>query len=330
MKSRVQDNSFRCLSAIGATWSAFGTRSKVCLASARLGLRPTVLLPTLVLAASISGCGGVNSTGAAAGKIGRDLSSRSQAVPQSAEVCALKDAVAAQSGGPDKPMNDICGKAAKSDQLWQGAMGVLGAYAETLDGLASGGKGDTTGPLEAAMTGVVTDWVEVDDPKEKGAREAALQLVQQLARNTSGGDVGKTVKDAAPHVKTICGALVPHLEDQVKALFEIQKEIDKKRVTRADRRCGQLDSRSVCVSESIVDRAVYANLFGHLGALTDSHRKARSAVKGFCDAHSRLEEAANAGNLSDDKTYFDIVEAVKSAHKKELSTTSESASAPKK
>jgi hypothetical protein len=281
-----------------------------------------LLALTLVLPA----CGGATATGSAAGKMGRDLSTRSEAVPQGAEVCALKDALATQSGAtPDKPMNDICGKARKSDVVWQGSMAVLGAYADTLDSLAAGGKGETSGPLEAAMTGITSDSMESDEPKEKGAREAALALVSQLAKNGSEGKLDKAVKDAAPHVKTICGGLVPYLEDQVKALADIQKELDKKRVARGDRRCGQLDSRNICVSESVIDRVVYANAFGHLATLETGHDEARRAVAGFCAAHNKLEEAAQSGDLGSDQTYFNIVDAVKNAHKKELPTISEPA-----
>ena len=277
----------------------------------------------LALTLALPACGGAAATGAAAGKMGRDLASRSEAVPQGAEVCALNNALATPTGAPDKPMNDLCGKARKSDQLWQGSMAVLGAYADTLDALASGGKGETSGPLEAAMTGVTTDWVDVEDPKEKGAREATLALVSQLSKNGSEGKLDKAVKDAAPHVKTICGALVPYLEEQVKALADIQRDLDKKRVTRGDRRCGQLDSRSICVSESVVDRVVYANAYGHLASLEAGHDEARRAVSGFCAAHTKLEEAAESGDLGSDQTYFNIVDAVKTAHKKELPTVSE-------
>ena len=291
--------------------------------------RGAALGATLALTLALPACGGANATGAAAGKMGRDLSARSEAVPQGAEVCALKDAIATQTGAPDKPMNDICGKARKSDQLWQGAMSVLGAYSDTLGALASGGKGETSGPLEAAMTGVTADWVEVDDPKEKGAREATLQLVNQLARNTAEGSLDKAVKDASPHVKTICAGLVPYLEEQVKTLADVQKDIDKKRVSRADRRCGQLDTRSVCVSESVIDRVVYATSFGRLADLESSHDEARRAVAGFCAAHNKLEEAAQNGNLDSDQTYFNVVDAVKSAHKKDLPTVADPAS-PKK
>lgn len=277
----------------------------------------------LALPLALPACGGAAATGAAAGKIGRDLSTRSEAVPQGAEVCALKNALAAPTGAPEKPMDDLCGKARKSDQVWQGSMAALGAYADTLDALASGGEGEKSGPLEAAMTGLTGDSMETDDPKEKGAREAALTLVSQLAKNNSEGSLDKAVKDAAPHVKTICAGLVPYLEEQVKTLADVQKDLDKKRVARADRRCGQLDSRSICVSESVVDRVVYANAYGHLASLEAAHDEARRAATGFCAAHTKLEEAAQSGDLGSDQTYFNIVDAVKNAHKKELPTVSE-------
>jgi hypothetical protein len=261
-------------------------------------------------------CGGAAATGAAAGKVGRDVSAHADTVPQGAEVCALKDALATQAAGPDKPMSDTCGKALKSDQLWQRAMIVLGAYADTLDKTASGADADTVGPLEAALTGVRgSDWIEVDEGPEKAAREAVAQIVNQLATNTAKGDLEKAVKDAAPHVKTLCGGLGPYLDTQARALADIQKEIDKKRTTRNDRRCGTLDTRSVCVAESVIDRMVYANAYGRLAALQSSHEEASRAVGGFCTMHIKLEDAANSGDLSKTQTYLNIVEGVKASRR---------------
>lgn len=272
----------------------------------------------LALLLAIPACGGAAATGNAAGKMGRDVSARAQAVPQGAEVCALKDAVASQAGGPDKPLADTCGKALKSDRLWQRSMVVLGAHADTLEALASGGDGETTGPMEAALTGVQgPDWVDVEDGKEKAAREAVSEIVKQLRTSTAGGDLAKAVKDAAPHVTTVCDGLVPYLQAQAQSLADIQKEIDKKRTTRADRRCGTLDNRNVCVAESVIDRTVYANAFGRLAALEASHEEARQVVAGFCAAHRKLAEAAEKGELSNKKTYFDVVDAVKSARREE-------------
>ena len=272
----------------------------------------------LALLLAIPACGGAAATGNAAGKMGRDVSARAQGVPQGAEVCALKDALATQTGGPDKPLADTCGKALKSDELWQRSMVVLGAHADTLEALAAGGDAETTGPLEAALTGVQgPDWVDVEDGKEKAAREAVSEIVKQLRTSSANGELAKAVKDAAPHVTTVCDGLVPYLQSQAQALAEIQKDIEKKRTTRNDRRCGTLDNRSVCVAESVIDRAVYANAFGRLAALEASHEDARQVVAGFCAAHRKLAEAAEKGGLSDKKLYFDIVEAVKSARREE-------------
>jgi hypothetical protein len=192
--------------------------------------------------------------------------------------------------------------------------GGLGAYADTLSALASGADAETTGALEAAQTGVSgPDWVDVEDGKEKAAREAVTEIVKQLRTNTSGGDLEKAVKDAGPHVRTVCDGLVPYLEAQAQGLADARKEIEKRRTTRNDRRCGTLDNRNVCVAESVIDRTVYANAFGRLAALEASHEDARRAAAGFCAAHRKLVEAAEKGELSDKKTYFDVVDAVKSA-----------------
>lgn len=281
------------------------------------GLAALTLLPA---------CGGAAATGGATGQIGRDVSAQAQVVPQGAEVCALKDAVATQAGGPDKPLSDTCGKLVKSDRLWRRSMGVLGAHASALEALASGADGETTGPMEAALTGVQgPDWVDVEDGKEKAAREAVSELVKQLRNGAGGGELARAVKDAAPHVSTVCDGLVPYLKAQAQALGEIQKEIEKKRAARADRRCGTLDNRSVCVGESILDRAVYANAFGRLASLEASHEDARQVVAGFCAAHRKLAEAAEKGALSDKKTYFDVVDAVRSARREEAKAEGDAA-----
>lgn len=287
----------------------------------------------LALLALVPACGGAVASGVATGRIGQDVSAHAQAAPQGAEVCALKDALAAPAAGPDKPTSDTCSKAVKSDALWRRAMVVLGAYSETLDGLAAGAKAETTGPLEAALTGVRgSDWIEVEDGPEKAAREAVAQLVEQIKSNASQGDLEKVVKAAGPQVKVICDGLDPYLDTQARALADIQKEIEKRRTTRNDRRCGMLDTRSVCVSESVVDRVVYANAFGRLAALENSHLDARRAVAGFCAAHAKLVSAADKGELGDEKTYFEIVEAVKSVTRAQQEAAAEAAKAapPKK
>ena len=99
---------------------------------------------------------------------------------------------------------------------------------------------------------------------------------------------------------------------QAKGLADVQRDVDKKRAAHGDRRCGVLDSRSICVSESIIDRLVYASVYGHGDG---GHVAAHEAVVGFCAAHKKLEEAAANGNLSKDKTVTDVADAMKSAHR---------------
>jgi hypothetical protein len=264
----------------------------------------------------IPACGGAGTPSVAVGKVGSDLSAHTHAVPQGAEVCALQEAVAAPATGTEKPTSETCGKALKSDQLWRRSMGVLAAYAETLEDLAAGGNSESTGQLAAARTGVTgPNWIEVEDGKEKAARTAAADIVNQLGTNTSKGDLDKMVKDAAPHVKTVCEGLVAYLEAQARGLVDVQKEVEKKRTARNDRRCASVDSRSICVGESVIDRMVYANMFGHAAALESSHLEAHDAVAGFCAAHAKLQEAAEKGDLSSDKTYVNVVDAVKSARR---------------
>jgi hypothetical protein len=269
----------------------------------------------LGLALLLPACGGAVASGVAAGKIGREVGTSAAAVPQGAEVCALKEALSAPpgGGGPEKPLSETCAKSLKSDELWRRSMVVLGAYGGTLDGLAAGGKSETTGPLEAALTGVSgSDWIAVDENPEKAAREAVSQLVSQMSSGSAGGDLSKAVKDAAPHVKTLCDGLAPYLETQAKGLADIQKDIEKRRTTRNDRRCSTLDNRSICVSESVIDRVVYGSTFGRAAALEEAHLDAHRAVLAFCAAHRKLEDAAAKGDLKDDGTYRDVVAAVKS------------------
>jgi hypothetical protein len=270
----------------------------------------------LALLLAVPACGGA-AAGTAAAKTGRDVSGRADTVPQGAEVCALKDALAAQSGGADKPLTDTCAKPLKSDQLWQRSMIVLGAYSGTLDALASGGDGKTTGEMEAALTGVQgSDWIEVEDGKEKAAKDAVTEIVKQMRTNTADGNLEKAVKDAGPHVRTVCDGLVPYLEEQAKAFGEVQKEVEKRRSKGQDKSCGMLGDRTVCVSESAVDRAVYADAFGRLVALERAHEEARQAAAGFCAAHAKLVAAAEKGELSSEKTYNDVLVAFKSARKR--------------
>lgn len=263
-----------------------------------------------ILALSLPACGGPVMSGVAVGKVGHNLGAHAQTLPRGAEVCAMQDALT--SSGGEKPASEVCGKAAKNDLLWRRSMKVLAAYGASLEAIASGNGGEHAGAIEAAMTGVGSgEWVEVEGAKEKAAREAASQLVAQM--NAGKGDLDKTVRDAAPHVKTICDGLGAYLEAQGKGLADAHRDVEKKRAARGDRRCGALDGRSVCVSESVVDRVVYANAFGQISVLEAGHIDAHNAVSAFCAAHKKLEEAANDGRAGKDKTYTEVVEAVKSA-----------------
>jgi hypothetical protein len=270
----------------------------------------------MALALMMPACGGAVASGAAVGKVGSGLSEHAQAVPEGAEICTAQEALAAPIGAAEKPRSEACVKAQKSDELWRRSMVVLAAYGDMLETLASGAGTDTTGQLEAAQTGVRgVDWIDVEDGKEKAVRTAVAQLVDQMSKNTFEGDLEKAVQGAAPHVNTVCDGLVPYLEAQERGLSDLQKEAEKKRLARTDRRCGTLDNRSVCVSDSSADQLVYATAMGNLAALERSHAQARDAVAGFCAAHKKLEAAAAEGRLSDSEIHAQVVEAVRSARR---------------
>jgi hypothetical protein len=271
----------------------------------------------VALALIAPACGGAVQSGVAVGKVAEGLSEHAHAAPQGAEVCALQEALATPTpGAAEKPTSESCAKAAKSDQLWHRALQALGAYGETLETMASGEGTSTTGQLEAAQTGVRgADWIDVDSAPEQAARTAVTNLVNQLATNPSKGDLGGAVKTAAPSVKTLCDGLTSYLETQAHALADIEKDAEKRRAARTERRCGALDTRPVCVGDSMVDRMVYASAFGQIATLESAHLEAHDAVAGFCAAHLKLEAAATAGTLSKDQTYADVVEAVKSVHR---------------
>jgi hypothetical protein len=262
-------------------------------------------------------CGGAVTSGVAVGKVAQGLAAQAHAAPQGAEVCALQESLAAPSpGGAENPTSESCAKAAKSDQLWHRALLVLAGYGETLETMASGSGNDTTGQLEAAQTGVRGgDWVDVDSAPEQAARTAVNNLVTQMSTNPSKSDLAGAVKAAAPSVKTLCDGLGSYLETQAHSLADIEKDAEKRRAARTERRCGALDTRPVCVGDSMVDRVVYAQLFGQIAALESSHLEAHDAVASFCAAHVKLEAAAAAGTLSKDQTYLDVVEAVKSVRR---------------
>jgi hypothetical protein len=221
----------------------------------------------------------------------------------------MQDALTAQPGA-EKPSGEVCAKALKTDVLWRKALVVLGAYGETLATI-SGGEGVMAGPLEAALTGVRgNDWTEVE-ASDTAARDAVAKLVGLLANTPGKPDLGALIRDAAPPVKTICDGLTAYLDAQSHGLADLQREVEKKRTTRTDRRCAQLEGRSVCVGESVLDRMAYADTFGRLTLLEHNHVDARDGVASFCAAHKKLEAAAADGRLSKDSTYAEIVDAVK-------------------
>jgi hypothetical protein len=221
----------------------------------------------------------------------------------------MQDALTAQPGA-DKPSSEVCAKALKTDVLWRKALVVLGAYGETLATISQG-EGVMAGPLEAALTGVRgNDWTEVE-ASDTAARDAVAKLVGLLANTPSKPDLGALIRDAAPPVKTICDGLTAYLDAQSHGLADLQRDVEKKRTTRTDRRCAQLEGRSVCVGESVLDRMAYADTFGRLTLLEHNHVDARDGVASFCAAHKKLEAAAADGRLSKDGTYTEIVDAVK-------------------
>lgn len=276
---------------------------------------PSASIGMVVFAVAAAGCGGAVSSGSAVGAVGRDLSAHAHQVPRGGEACAAKEGLAAQPGGPDKPIGESCAKPMKSDELWRRSMGVLAAYAQTLDVIASEGDGATAGSVQAARTGIGgDDWIEVD-PADAPARTAAAQLVAQLQKKEEKEDLEKTIEAAAPHVKVLCDGLVAYLEAQATSFGEIPREMEQKRANRGDRRCTTVDGKSICVSDSASDRVVQAHAFGQLMSLEAAHLDARDAAGGFCAAHAKLAEAAAAGKLEDDATHAAIVEALRSARK---------------
>jgi len=249
-------------------------------------------------------------SGAAVARIGTQLSAQSYAVPQGAKICGFQEALSAQPG-TDKPVASACGKAVMADHVWRRAMLGLAAYSSKLESLAHGADRETAGKLEAAMSGVNdANWIQVEGAQEQAARDAIAQLFTQLKTNTSKGDLAQTVKESAPQVKVLCDGLSAYLDTQVKAISDIQADVEKKKAARGDRRCGTVDNKSVCVGESFLDRMVYGNLFGDLTSIENSHLDARDNVATFCAAHRKLEDAAANNRLSNSKTYQEIIDAV--------------------
>jgi len=271
----------------------------------------TVLGAALALGGAA--CGGAVQSGVAVGRVGHGLSAQARTAPQGAEVCTLQESLAALPG-TEKPMSEACGKAARSDLLWRRSMAVLAAYGQTLETLASGSGTDNAGRLEAAATGLRdADSMPADGAAEQSARDGALALVKQMSTGSAGGDLGRAIKDAAPHVKAICEGLTAYLETTAKGFADVERDAEKKRASRGDRRCGTASGVNVCVSESPIDRMVYGNVFAQASLLESTHNETRASVAGFCAAHRKAEQAAADGNLGKDQTYVDIVEAIKSA-----------------
>jgi hypothetical protein len=272
-------------------------------------------LATLMLVLALPACGGAVGSGVALGKVGNSLASHGDTVPQGAEVCALKVAVAGPQPG-EKPVSETCAKAVKSDRVWRGAIVTLGAYSDTLGTIAAGDATDTTGQLEAALTGVDgPDWTEAEEGSETAARDAVAKLVDEIRGAGAKDDLAKTIQDAAPHVNTLCEGLDEYLDAQAQGFVEVLADAEKKRGTRTDRRCGTVDNKSLCVNDSPIDRVVYGHSFGQLTLLAQRHREARATVSAFCAAHEKLESAAKNGDLKSDETHAAVVAAVKAARR---------------
>lgn len=264
----------------------------------------------------LAACGGPNTSGMALGRVGDELRGYATTVPQGGEVCFIHDALAAQPGQPEKPMNEACVKQMKNDRAWRRAFITLAAYGEMLEEIA-GGEGDKekAGRLEAAEAGVDgADFSGIDGADVSSARDAMQSLSKLMATNDAKGDLGKILKAAAPHVHTLCDGLTPYLEKQATDFHDVQADLQKKREGKTDLRCGSVDGKNVCVGESTLDKSVYAATFSQLMVLEDAHRDAGAALAGFCSAHKKLEAAADAGNLDSAETYDAVVDAVKSAH----------------
>ena len=277
------------------------------------GVTRRAVLAGVALALLIPSCAARSAnSGVAVAQVGRGLSMHTQAVPQGAQACAMEEAITARPGTAEKPVSETCGKALNSDLLWRRAMLVLSAYSEKLDAIASGENPETAGQLEAALTGVRDDnWIEAESGQEQAARDAVTKLVNQMTAKDEKADLDKTVKDAAPHVRTLCTGLSAYLDEQAGKFGEVRQEIEKKRAAKSDRRCATFDNRTICVSESVIDRIVYANAYGGLAMQEMNHLDARDDVASFCAAHAKLEAAAGSGTTNKDETYAAIVDAVK-------------------
>ena len=283
----------------------------------------------LTLMTSACGAPAVRS-GMGVGSVGRGLSLYAATAPQAAQTCLWQDSLGPQPVGLEKSMGETCSKAFKSDALWRRAILVMSLYGERIEAVASGAEVDTSGKLEAAQSGIAgADWSDADD---QAARDAVTALVNQMSAATdSRTDLSKIVQDAGPPIKTLCDGLATYLDSQSQNLSTIRKDVDKKRMSRAIRRCGMLEKQTVCVADSVVDRMVYADVYGQVVALENGTLEARDGVARFCAAHEKLVAAAASGQLSKKQTYFDVVEAVKAVPRvqPEWNETAKAAEPPK-
>jgi hypothetical protein len=265
------------------------------------------------LALALTACGSsVVKSGAGVGSVAQGLAVHADGAARNAEVCLLKDAVASQAGGVDKSLAETCAKAQKNDLLWRRALQVLSLYGERLSSAASGDDAETSGKLEAALSGINgADWSDAED---QAARDAVVQLVTQMSAPsaTAKPDLAKLVQEAAPPVKTLCASLSGHFDGQLKELAAIRKDVDKKSMSRAIRRCGTYETHPICVADTVVDRMVYAEVFARVVAIENGTYDARDGVLRFCAAHDKLAEAAQAGQIGKKETYAAVTDAAKS------------------
>lgn len=272
----------------------------------------TATLGTAAISCVLAACGHtVIRSGASVGNVAQDLAAHSSVAAQSAEVCLLKGALSAQPGSADKSLTDACAPAQKTDLLWRRALQILSLYGSRLSGAASGEEAETSGKLEAALSGVNgADWSDAED---QAARDAVVQLVGQMSAPsaTAKPDIAKIVQEAAPPVRTLCAGLASYFDAQLSELTTIRQDVDKKSTTRSIRRCGTYESKPICVADTVVDRMVYAEMFARAVAIENATYDAKDSTARFCAAHDKLAEAAQAGQLGKKETYAAVVEAVK-------------------
>jgi hypothetical protein len=289
------------------THAARSTTPRCCLGP------PSILASIGLLCAACAG--GPVVSGLAVAKVGTELGERAGDVPQGGTICAYQEALAQPSpSGTDKPLSEACKKASQSEVIWRRSLRALGAYSEKLEALSEGEDADNAGKVEGAMLGATDpNWAPADGPAETSARDAVTQLAIELKTNPSKGDLAETIKQAAPHVKTICDGLSAYLDAEVKAVNDASTEIEKRRTTHNDRRCASLDGKNVCVQESVLDRMTYAGSYGDLGFIGTNHSDTRDVVAEFCAAHAKLADAATSGTLSKDKTTDDVLDTIANA-----------------